>query len=163
MSDSSGQDLVILNLNRALQALVEAQTIQQTKKIVDIARAAEIFARRQRLGGEAIACAYDVKLMALRSLGQLLREMPKATGGDAQRTRFHKEIESPPTLADLGIDKKTSMIAQRLADLPQAEFERVRDGRTPMAQVLRAAKSATTSRVAWTPDSAEQRLLAAIN
>jgi len=41
--------------------------------------------------------------------------MEKATGGDAQRTRFGKGTESPPTLHELGVDKKTSMVAQRHA------------------------------------------------
>jgi hypothetical protein len=44
MTDSK-QDLVVLNLDRAKQALAEAKTIQQTKKIIDIASAAEIYAR----------------------------------------------------------------------------------------------------------------------
>jgi hypothetical protein len=50
-----------------------------------------------------------------RKLGELLNAGPKATGGDAQRTRFHKRTESPPTYAEQGIDKKLAMRAQRLA------------------------------------------------
>ena len=50
-------------------------------------------------------------------MGEMLREKPKATGGDAQRTRFRKDTESPPTLADLGVSKKESVQAQFLADL----------------------------------------------
>lgn len=54
---------------------------------------------------------------ALTRLGEMLKATTKATGGDAQRTRFNKGTESPPTLADLGIDKKVSMVAARLANL----------------------------------------------
>ena len=46
----------------------------------------------------------------------MLKAAPKATGGDAQRTRFQKGTESPETLEELGIDKKASALAQKLAD-----------------------------------------------
>lgn len=46
-----------------------------------------------------------------------------ADGGDAQRTRFHKGTESRPTLADAGIDKKLSSRAQKLAAVPDEQFE----------------------------------------
>jgi hypothetical protein len=35
------------------------------------------------------------------------------------------ELDTPPTLSDLGLDKKTSHIAQKLAELPQEQFEAV--------------------------------------
>ena len=38
-------------------------------------------------------------------LGEILRDMEKADGGDAQRTRFHKVTESPATLSEMGISK----------------------------------------------------------
>jgi hypothetical protein len=41
--------------------------------------------------------------------------MKKATGGDAQRTRFRKGTESPPTYEELGIDKKVAARSQRRA------------------------------------------------
>ena len=50
--------------------------------------------------------AAEIRLRAERRFGELWRPTPKADGGDAQRTRFQKGTESPPTLADLGIDKK---------------------------------------------------------
>jgi len=39
-------------------------------------------------------------------MGEFLVRAEKATGGDAQRTRFQKSTESPPTLASTGITKK---------------------------------------------------------
>ena len=60
------------------------------------------------LGVDAIGFAYAVQIEALNLLGETLQEMEKATGGDAQRTRFGKGTESPPTLNELGINKKTS-------------------------------------------------------
>jgi hypothetical protein len=48
----------------------------------------------------------------------MLAKVKKATGGNAQRTRFKKGTESPPTLMELGLDKKTSMVAQQEAGMP---------------------------------------------
>lgn len=44
-------------------------------------------------------------LGAMVEAGEVLAAMPKATGGDAQRTRYQTGTESPATLADIGIDK----------------------------------------------------------
>ena len=112
------QDVVIQKLDRAKQALAEANTIQQTKQILDVATAAEIYAKRQQLGEDAINYAFEIKIEALARLGDLLKETPKATGGEhGGKTKIdgsRKEPSNPtPTLADLGLDKKTSMIAQQ--------------------------------------------------
>ena len=64
-------DAVVVSLMRASTALAEAKTIQQTKKIMDVAAAAEIYARRQHLGDEAEALAVSIKVEALRKLGLL--------------------------------------------------------------------------------------------
>jgi hypothetical protein len=94
-------------------------------------------------GEQAINYAHAIKGGALARLGRLLKEMPKATGGDAQRTRFNKVTEStpPPTLADIGIDKKTSMIAQQIAALPK-ETRQERDGKRLSAAMQRTKTGA---------------------
>ena len=67
--------------------------------------------------------AAEIRLRAERRLGEMLMVGPKADGGDAQRTRFKKGTESPPTLASVGITKKESSRSQELAAVPEAEFE----------------------------------------
>ena len=62
--------------------------------------------------------------------------MPKATGGDAQRTRFDCVTESKTALADLGIDKRTSSRAQKLAALPEKTFSAVAAGYLPVAKAI---------------------------
>jgi hypothetical protein len=49
--------------------------------------------------------------------------MDKADGGDAQRTRFHRGTEPPPTLADLGISNQQSHRWQQEAALSEELFE----------------------------------------
>ena len=133
---------VIISLQRASTALAEAKTIQHTKKIIDVSAAAEIYAKRQHLGEAAVAMATSIKVEALRKLGEMLKATPKATGGDAQRTRFQKSTESPETLAELGIDKKTSSVAQALANLSDAAFEEVREGNETVSKAIAKVKEA---------------------
>lgn len=113
-------DPVIAKLETARQALAEAVSIQQVKQIADVAAAAEVYARRQQLGEEAIGYAHSVKIEALARLGELL----KATAGAGERAGKGRPSENLPdgkvflpTLAELGISEKTSHIAQQLADL----------------------------------------------
>jgi hypothetical protein len=103
-------------------SLAEVKTPQETKKILDVA-AAEIYARRQQLGEEAITYAHAIKIEALAQLGALLKEMPKNTGAQGTGSNQYKvrlpEGTTAPKLSDFGISKKTSMIAQLLAALPE--------------------------------------------
>jgi hypothetical protein len=159
MNDST-QVAVHLKLDQANQLLAEAKTIQETKQIIDIAVSAVTYAKTRRLGEQAIRYANGIRLEALRRLGHLLKQTPRATGGDAQRTRFRKGTESPSTLYDLGIDKKVSMYAQQLAQLPTTLFEQVREGTVSMAMALRDVRRANgiePPTVDWL-ESAEQVL-----
>ena len=54
-------DLMVVQLDRARTALAEAKTIGETKKVLDMAHAAEIYAHRQKLGEEAIGYAHSIK------------------------------------------------------------------------------------------------------
>lgn len=128
-------DTVIVRLEAARTALAEAKTIQQTKAIADVAAAAEIYAARQKLGEEAVDYAHAVKIDALRKLGELLKDAPKA------KARFDGTSKEPSrngaeTLADMGLDKKTSSMAQKLASLPQKDFEAVRDGHEAVGKAI---------------------------
>lgn len=138
-------DAVVVSMNRARLALAEAQTIQQTKKILDVAAAAEIYAKRQKLGEEASDLALSIKVEALRKLGEMLQAQPKAQGTKGRIARTDHggyEVEPPsndaPTLAELGLSKKESAVAQKLADLPDDEFEKVRDGHVTVAKAIAA-------------------------
>jgi len=134
-------DSVIVSLMRASTALVEAKTIQHTMQIVSLAAAAEIWAKRQQLGAEAEGIAFSIKVEALRSLGGMLKATPRS------KARFHEGNKKEPssnsaeTLADLGIDKRTSAIAQKLAELPDAAFEQVREGNETISKALAKAKA----------------------
>ena len=129
-------DLMVVQLDRARTALAEAKTIGETKKIVDMAHAAQIYARRQALGEEAIAYALAIKFEAMRKLGEILQGNGIHRGG----SKFREGI-----LNDLGIDGKTSMIAQQLAALPAEQFEQVKDGANSLAEALKYIKKRVRS------------------
>jgi len=130
---TNNTDGVIVKLDTARQALVEAKTLQETKVILDMAAAAEIYAKRQKLGEEAIFYATDIKIEALRQLGNMLKETPRNKGADGMTitgTKREPVMDTTPTLQDLGIDKKTSSIAQKVAELSEEQIEKVKKGIT---------------------------------
>lgn len=88
--------------------------------VADVASAQQVFASRQKLGDDIIGYAHSIKINVLGRLGDLLTEMPKATGtrgklpaglgrgkknGGSKRNRRFSDV---PTYADLGLDKKTA-------------------------------------------------------
>ena len=121
-------DLMVVQLDRARTALAEAKTIGETKKIMDMAHAAQIYARRQQLGEEAMAYALAIKIEAMRKLGEILQGNGIHRGG----SKFREGI-----LNDLGIDGKTSMVAQQLAAMPVDQFEQVREGVQTVSEALK--------------------------
>ena len=128
-------DLVIARLDSARVALAEARTIQDTKKILDIAAAAEIYAKRQQLSEENIAIATALKVEAYRQLGEMLEQTPRNPGTLSRGSCWEPRDETP-TLADLGISKKQSHIAQKLAKLPAKEFEQVKAGHVAVSKAI---------------------------
>lgn len=104
------------------RAIIEAHTVDEVKDIHDKAVALESYARQAK-DTELEDRVRKIRIRAERRAGELLVVMPKADGGDAQRTRFRKGTESPQTLSDMGITKKQSMTWQALAAVPEDDFE----------------------------------------
>jgi phage N-6-adenine-methyltransferase len=125
--------------------LVEAKSMQEVKKIMDVAGAAKIYAKRQQLGEEAVQHARSIELEAMRRLGELLAETPKNKGANgfkpkqATGTTWEPVADTTPTLTDLGVNKKISSLSQQLARMPKKEFEQVRDGVVSMSEALKIA------------------------
>jgi len=155
VSDFPSTDLVVVKLDAARLALAEAKTIQDAKKIVDIAHAAKVFARRQALGQEAIDYAHDIKISAMRLLGEIL-QAEKADGGlvGGRRTDlvpFRHQVDDRPTLADLGLTKKESSLAQKIAALPEEEFAQVKAGAMTVVDAINHRAQGTGENEWYTP------------
>lgn len=107
-------DMVLFKLHQARKALAEAKTLSETKKILDVAAAAEVYINRQQLGEEAEQYAYSVKMEAKIRLGEMLIPAIQHQGG--RPAENNGNLEEPfCRLEDLGIKKKLSSEAQRLA------------------------------------------------
>lgn len=152
-------DIVLQRLDTARNALAEAKTIQETKRIVDIAAAAEILAKRQKLGEEAVQYATSIKVEALAQLGRMLKETPKNTGarliGGSETYSGGSKVLPPddtPTLAEMGLDKKTSKLAQDIAALPEEQLEAVKTG---VMALSKAQKEVSKMRNAEKPKPAQ--------
>lgn len=136
-------DLVLAKLETARTALAEAKTIQETKNILDVAVAAETYAKRQKLGEEAVQYATSIKVEALRQLGTMLKETPRQTaeyrfGGGSKGTKKIPIEDAPLTLSEMGLDKKTSKLAQDIASLPDEQYEKVQRGVMAISKVTEA-------------------------
>lgn len=108
----------------ACRALAAVKSIGDAKDIHDKADAIRVFARQAKNRQLEIDAA-EVRIRAERKLGELLANQkavgqlhvggrPRKTGGAGR----------PPTLVELGIDRKLSMRAQLLARQGPEDFER---------------------------------------
>jgi len=114
----------------ARRALAEAHRIDEVKDIRDKAAAMQTYAMQAK-DRELIEMATDIKLRAERRAGELLREMPKNKGTQGQAKGKiplgaqapHAPKDHTPTLADLGLTDYESQRWQKLAKMPEKEFE----------------------------------------
>lgn len=144
----------ITRIERAIEAVA---TPEQIMKVIALADAAVAFAKtyfkEQR---EMIQRTKSVKLQAERKLGEILAAMPKNEGGRPLKTGAKPEPVITPTLADLGIDKKVSARAQKLAALPAEQFAAVVAGDVPVSRAV-ASKPSSARRAPQRTKAAEAR------
>ena len=134
-------DSLIL-FTEASRMLAEANTIVKAKELMDLALTAADWAKRKGMGDKAIQYARSYALEAERRMGQLLKDTERAVGTDkAGRTTIDGDrilpSNPPQTLAELGLTKRDSAEAQKLAELPQETFDEVKDGSKTLAEVKR--------------------------
>jgi hypothetical protein len=120
----------------ACRALAEAKAVDEVQEIRNRAEAMRIYMRQSKNKALEIDAA-EIRIRAERKLGQLLDEQKRETGlnkggrpatetgasEEPVKTGATKEPVYVPTLAEAGIDKKTSARAQKLAAVPADVFE----------------------------------------
>lgn len=124
---------------KAALMLAEADTIQKTKELKDLALTAGEWAKRKGMGEAAIQHCRSYALEAERKMGEMLAQTERAKPGPGKKDRSQGFTE-PPTLAELGITKNESSKAQKLAALPKDAFDEVRDGKKRFNEVRREIK-----------------------
>lgn len=158
------KDRVNMRLREAEAALLRAVDVKQVKLVADVAAAQKVLAQRQQLGDDVIGYAHAIRIEALARLGELLKAIPKASGGThgGRRTKLGSRREpssvAPQTLKDLGLTKKVSHIAQQLAALPTAKREAIKSRKATLAQASREIKAVEIRKAVAAPD-AKYRIL----
>lgn len=102
-------------------ALQQAAEIDEVKTIRDKAQAMAAYAR-QANDTKLVEWATEIKVRAERKAGQMLAEMPKNPGklNNSSRSR---DATTTKTLSELGINKTQSSRWQKLAAVPEDQFE----------------------------------------
>ena len=75
--------------------------------------------------------AHSIKVYALRKLGEMLKATERNNGAKGIGKSVVPKENRTPTLAALGIDKKISSLAQKIADLPDEKVAERASGRRP--------------------------------
>ncbi len=136
--DIQTDSLVIFS--RASAMLAEADTIQKAKELKSLALTAAEWAKRKNMGNEAIQHCRSYALDAERKMGEMLLSTQRHSGGKPGAkpnvTSAHRVLVTPssrptPTLKELGLSKKESSSAQKLAKLPQPQFDKIKNGFLP--------------------------------
>jgi hypothetical protein len=124
------KDLILARVDRARLALLEARDAISAKKVADLAKAAEVFATRQK-SEEARGYAHEIYVEALRLEGAYLEEVEKNKGGRPAKTSSPRVLVSVPTLKEQEIPRRQSVLAQSVSkaarEAPEV-FEAVRSG-----------------------------------
>lgn len=112
------KDGVIALCSKARQALAQAKTIEDFKDVRDVGEAAIRLAKSRRdVGIDALLEAQEIVRRAERQLGAMLPSVIKHGGGTG-KVRSHVA-----NLLELGIQKDQSSRFQKIAQLPDDQFE----------------------------------------
>jgi hypothetical protein len=134
-------DPVIANLDKAWRALELASTPEDTKRVLDLATAAAIYARRQDLSEDIQKQANAIRVHALYKLGTMLQKTERNTGAKGIGTSAVEHNDgTSPTLDELGITRDTSSIAQKLASLPEEKVEAIAAGEISVTRAVKDAR-----------------------
>jgi len=119
----------LVKYEAAKVAIAEAKSVDEVKKIHDVAAAMKAYAKQAN--DRQMECdASEIRIRAERRLGEMIRTQKETvglnTGGWGNRESCSTNTEPQdvkPTLADVGIDKKLSSRAQAIAAIPEDDFE----------------------------------------
>jgi N6-adenosine-specific RNA methylase IME4 len=111
---------LLITVDDAPRALAEARSPEQLIGFANAAESLRRYAQRARLGMIAQNRCAELRLRAERKLGQYLAGTPRNSGGRPKPVPLRNGF---PTLDDLGITRKLSHRAQRLAEIPAKDFD----------------------------------------
>lgn len=117
----------LAKLDQATRMLAEIRSVDDAKKLIDLAEAARVYAKQVGLGIEAQNHAAEIKIRAQRRAGEILDRMKESgerqiQGGD-RKSKLQDETLIPPTLDDIGINRIDAHRWQIIATIPEPKFE----------------------------------------
>jgi hypothetical protein len=118
----------LVKYDAMVNAIAICESADEVKDIRDKAVALEAYAKQANNMEAEHKCAL-IRVRAERKCGQLLRDTPKAVGAAGNSSNQHqKEVQSidttaPKTINEMGISKDQSSSWQKLAAVPEQEFE----------------------------------------
>lgn len=120
--------VTLVKYDAACKALAAAKAVDEVKKIRDVAEATRLYARQAKNKSLEVDAA-EIRFRAERRLGEMLAAQPLSKGGDPTKAKPSRKgtgskKEPVPTLKELGLGKKLSSRAQKLAAVPEKKFER---------------------------------------
>lgn len=142
------QTLSLIPLSQATRMLAEMRSLDEVRKLRDLAESARVYAKAHHLGIEAQNHAGVIAVEAGIRQGEILKQMlpagERSYGGRPRKTNTEMEFVSKPTLADLNTTTRESANAQALA----AEETAVREWMATAKEVTprRAARVAQKAR-----------------
>lgn len=153
--DLDKQNLPAL-VNFARQQIQAAGSVDELKKLRDEAETLKAHYQRVKAGQEATNACAEIKLRAEREIGLFLRQTRRHPGGRPSNenesqaaTGSNEPAQKPIKLSDHGISRSDSSRWQRIADLPEGDFdeyleETQENGEITTAGVLKYAKNLET-------------------
>ena len=116
----------LVKYEAARLALAECKAVDEVKGWVDKAAAMQAYGRMAKDKTLEVSAA-EIRIRAERRLGEMIRIQKDTvglnTGGRPSTETPADEEEVSPTLAEVGIGHKLSSRAQKLAAVPEEEFE----------------------------------------
>lgn len=114
----------LIKYEAACRALAECKSVDEVKTWADKAAAMQAYGRMAKDKTLEVDAA-EIRIRAERRMGEMLADSELQKGGrPTEKTgRDERPVSKPPTLAEVGISKDLSSRAQKLAAVPEAEFE----------------------------------------
>jgi N6-adenosine-specific RNA methylase IME4 len=128
----------LVKYDAACKAISEAKSVDEIKHVHNISDAMRAYAKQAKNKQLEIDAA-EIRIRAERRLGEIIRDQKETVGlnkGGNPKLLTGARQEPVATLADAGIDKKLSSRAQKIAAVPQKEFDgMMKEWREEVAQV----------------------------
>ncbi len=123
----------LLKLDNATKMLAEVRDAKDAKSLMDLASAAEHYARKHKLGEEAISHAHAISVEAHAMLGQFWKQEPKHLGG-----RGNKNIVPEGTnFVSQSKEIKDGLLLSDIKEEDPEQFEEIKNGKKKVTQVKR--------------------------